>query len=192
MGMATRSGCGAQCLKVDMPCTGCGGATPNQKDMGSGMITALAAILNLDGEPGRYTEEENRRPHLADQGPGGHLLPVQPAVVHHATEGDEEMKEINIDPITRLEGHGSVSIFLNDEGEVENAYLKVPELRGFEAFCIGRPAELMPIITTRICGVCPVAHHLASVKTLDAAFHVGTAFRGQEAARAPVHGLSHR
>lgn len=82
------------------------------------------------------------------------------------------MKEINIDPITRLEGHGSVSIFLNDDGEVENAYLKVPELRGFEAFCVGRPAELMPIITTRICGVCPVAHHLASVKALDAAFQV--------------------
>jgi F420-non-reducing hydrogenase large subunit len=82
------------------------------------------------------------------------------------------MKEINIDPITRLEGHGSVSIFLNDEGEVENAYLKVPELRGFEAFCVGRPAELMPIITTRICGVCPVAHHFASVKALDAAFQV--------------------
>ena len=82
------------------------------------------------------------------------------------------MKEINIDPITRLEGHGSVSIFLNDQGEVENAYLKVPELRGFEAFCVGRPAELMPILTTRICGVCPVAHHYASVKALDAAFQV--------------------
>jgi F420-non-reducing hydrogenase large subunit len=82
------------------------------------------------------------------------------------------MKEISIDPITRLEGHGSVSIFLNDDGEVENAYLKVPEFRGFEAFCIGRPAELMPIITTRICGVCPVAHHYASVKALDSAFHV--------------------
>ena len=82
------------------------------------------------------------------------------------------MKEIKIDPITRLEGHGSVSIFLNDQGEVENAYLKVPELRGFEAFCVGRPAELMPILTTRICGVCPVAHHYASVKALDAAFQV--------------------
>jgi F420-non-reducing hydrogenase large subunit len=82
------------------------------------------------------------------------------------------MKEITIDPITRLEGHGNISIFLNDQGEVENAYLKIPELRGFEAFCVGRPAELMPIITTRICGVCPVAHHLASVKTLDAAFDV--------------------
>ncbi|NLT36918.1 MAG: Ni/Fe hydrogenase subunit alpha [Methanomassiliicoccus sp.] len=82
------------------------------------------------------------------------------------------MKEITIDPITRLEGHGSVSIFLNEAGEVENAYLKVPELRGFEAFCLGRQAELMPIITTRICGVCPVAHHYASVKALDAAFNV--------------------
>ncbi len=82
------------------------------------------------------------------------------------------MKEILIDPITRLEGHGSVSIFLNDKGDVENAYLKVPELRGFEKFCIGRRAELMPILTTRICGVCPVAHHYAAVKALDAAFNV--------------------
>jgi F420-non-reducing hydrogenase large subunit len=82
------------------------------------------------------------------------------------------MKEIVIDPITRLEGHGNVSIFLNDKGEVENAYLKVPELRGFEKFCIGRRAELMPILTTRICGVCPVAHHYAAVKALDAAFNV--------------------
>jgi F420-non-reducing hydrogenase large subunit len=82
------------------------------------------------------------------------------------------MKEIVIDPITRLEGHGNVSIFLNDQGEVENAYLKIPELRGFEKFCIGRRAELMPQLTTRICGVCPVAHHFASVKALDAAFKV--------------------
>ncbi len=82
------------------------------------------------------------------------------------------MKEITIDPITRLEGHGNVSIFLNDKGDVENAYLKVPELRGFEKFCIGRRAELMPILTTRICGVCPVAHHYAAVKALDAAFNV--------------------
>src|SRR5512137_3154623 len=82
------------------------------------------------------------------------------------------MKEIVIDPITRLEGHGNVSIFLNDKGDVENAYLKIPELRGFEKFCIGRRAELMPILTTRICGVCPVAHHFAAVKALDVAFNV--------------------
>ncbi|MCW4010685.1 MAG: oxidoreductase [Candidatus Bathyarchaeota archaeon] len=58
LGMATRSGCGAQCLKVDMPCTGCGGAAPNQPEVGAGMITALASILGLDKEPGQYTDED--------------------------------------------------------------------------------------------------------------------------------------
>lgn len=82
------------------------------------------------------------------------------------------MKEIIIDPITRLEGHGKIAIFLNDAGEVENAYLQVPELRGFERFCIGRKAEDMPLLTSRICGVCPVAHHMAGTKALDAAFNV--------------------
>lgn len=82
------------------------------------------------------------------------------------------MKRISIDPITRLEGHGKIDIFLNDAGEVANAYLQVPELRGFERFCVGRPAEDMPNITNRICGVCPEAHHMASTKALDALFHV--------------------
>jgi F420-non-reducing hydrogenase large subunit len=82
------------------------------------------------------------------------------------------MKEIIIDPITRLEGHGKITIFLNDEGNVENAYLQIPELRGFERFCEGRRAEDLPIITTRICGVCPVAHHMAGAKACDAAFNV--------------------
>jgi F420-non-reducing hydrogenase large subunit len=82
------------------------------------------------------------------------------------------MKEIKIDPITRLEGHGKIHIFLNDEGNVANAYLQIPELRGFERFCVGRKAEDLPLITPRICGVCPVAHHFASTKALDAAFHV--------------------
>ena len=78
-------------------------------------------------------------------------------------------RRITIDPITRLEGHGNVSIFLNDAGEVENAYLKIPELRGFEKFCIGRRAELMPILTTRICGVCPVSHGMAATLALESA-----------------------
>ena len=82
------------------------------------------------------------------------------------------MKIVTIDPITRLEGHGKIDIFLNEDGNVENAYLQIPELRGFERFCEGRRAEDMPIITPRICGVCPVAHHLASTKTLDAAYGV--------------------
>lgn len=82
------------------------------------------------------------------------------------------MKKITIDPITRLEGHGKIEIFLNDNGEVANTYFQVPELRGFEKFTEGRLAEDMPQITQRICGVCPEAHHLASTKTLDALFHI--------------------
>jgi F420-non-reducing hydrogenase large subunit len=76
-------------------------------------------------------------------------------------------KRITIDPITRLEGHGKIEIFLNDAGDVERAFFQVPELRGFETFCLGRPAEEMPRITARICGVCPTAHHMAATKALD-------------------------
>ncbi len=79
---------------------------------------------------------------------------------------------IVIDPITRLEGHGKINIFLDDKGNVENAYLQIPELRGFEKFAQGRRAEDMPQITSRICGVCPVAHHFAATKALDSAFKV--------------------
>lgn len=82
------------------------------------------------------------------------------------------MQRISIDPITRLEGHGKIDIFLNDDGDVANAYLQIPELRGFETFCVGRQAEDMPSITDRICGVCPEAHHMAASKALDALFHV--------------------
>lgn len=82
------------------------------------------------------------------------------------------MKTITIDPITRLEGHGKINIFLNEEGDVVNSYLQIPELRGFERFSQGRRAEDMPQITSRICGVCPVAHHFAATKALDAAFNV--------------------
>jgi F420-non-reducing hydrogenase large subunit len=82
------------------------------------------------------------------------------------------MKRISIDPITRLEGHGKIDIFLGANGEVANAYVQIPELRGFEAFCVGRPAEDMPNLTNRICGVCPEAHHMAATKALDGVFHV--------------------
>ncbi|MCX6280647.1 MAG: Ni/Fe hydrogenase subunit alpha [Bacteroidetes bacterium] len=82
------------------------------------------------------------------------------------------MKHISIDPITRLEGHGKIEIFLNDEGEVENAYFQVPELRGFEKFCEGRPVEELPSIVTKICGVCPGCHHMASGKAVDGVFGV--------------------
>jgi len=76
-------------------------------------------------------------------------------------------KKITVNPITRLEGHGKIDIFLDDAGNVERAFFQVPELRGFETFSLGRPAEEMPRITPRICGVCPTAHHMAATKCLD-------------------------
>jgi len=82
------------------------------------------------------------------------------------------MKSIVIDPITRLEGHGKITIFLNDDGEVANTYFQVPELRGFEKFLEGRPVEEAPRIVPRICGVCPACHHMASGKAVDAVYHV--------------------
>ena len=80
--------------------------------------------------------------------------------------------KISIDPITRLEGHGKIDILLDEKGDVKEAYMQIPELRGFEQFCKGRKAEDMPLITERICGVCPEAHHFASTKALDDAFNV--------------------
>jgi F420-non-reducing hydrogenase large subunit len=81
-------------------------------------------------------------------------------------------RRITIDPITRLEGHGKIDIFLDDKGEVTKAYYQIPELRGFEIFSKGRPAEDMPQITSRICGVCPTAHHMAGTKALDDLYKV--------------------
>lgn len=63
------------------------------------------------------------------------------------------MKRISIDPITRLEGHGKIEIFLDEEGGVANAYFQVPELRGFEKFVQGMPVEEVPRVVSRICGV---------------------------------------
>lgn len=81
-------------------------------------------------------------------------------------------ERITIDPITRLEGHGKVDIFLDDQGNVSNAFLQIPELRGFEKFAEGRLVEEMPRITPKICGVCPTTHHMASGKAVDAVYHV--------------------
>src|SRR5512136_863001 len=82
------------------------------------------------------------------------------------------MQRITIDPITRLEGHGKIEIFLDSEGDVANTYFQIPELRGFERFVVGRPVEEMPLLTSRICGVCPEAHHMAAAKAADAVYHV--------------------
>lgn len=79
---------------------------------------------------------------------------------------------LNIAPVSRIEGHAKIAIHLNDDGNVDNAYLHIQSLRGFEKFIEGRPAEEVPRIVNRICGICPWMHHLASNKAVDAAFGV--------------------
>jgi NAD-reducing hydrogenase large subunit len=77
-------------------------------------------------------------------------------------------KRIIIDPVTRIEGHAKISIYMDDAGNVADAEFHVVEFRGFEKFCEGRPYTEMPGITQRICGICPVSHLLASAKAGDA------------------------
>ena len=77
-------------------------------------------------------------------------------------------RTIVIDPVTRIEGHSKITIYLNDEGEVDDARFHVTQFRGFEKFTEGRPFHEMPAITARICGICPISHLLASAKACDA------------------------
>jgi len=81
-------------------------------------------------------------------------------------------KTINISPITRIEGHASIAIQLDDQGDVADAKVHVMSLRGFEKFVEGKPAEEIPRIVNRICGICPWHHHLASNKAVDRCFGV--------------------
>jgi len=77
------------------------------------------------------------------------------------------MKRLTIDPVSRIEGHAKISIHLNDEGRVSSTQLHITQTRGFEKFTEGRPFYEMPGITSRICGICPVSHLLASAKACD-------------------------
>src|SRR5512146_3121349 len=81
---------------------------------------------------------------------------------------------ITIDPVTRLEGHGKITIQLNAQGEVEDAHFHVTQVRGFERFSEGRPFYEMPALMARICGICPVSHLLASAKACDKILAVHT------------------
>lgn len=77
------------------------------------------------------------------------------------------VQKITIEPVTRIEGHAKVTVHLDERGEVDQAYFHVNEFRGFEKFCEGRMYFEMPMITPRICGICPVSHHLAAAKACD-------------------------
>jgi F420-non-reducing hydrogenase large subunit len=88
-----------------------------------------------------------------------------------------------IQPVSRIEGHAKITIQLDDTGNVADTMVNVIELRGFERFCVGKPVEEMPRITTRICGVCPWSHHLASAKATDAVFGVELPSAGEKLRR---------
>lgn len=77
-------------------------------------------------------------------------------------------KTISIDPITRIEGHAKITIHLDDQGKVDDAFFHVTQYRGFEKLCEGRPFYEMPSLMARICGICPVSHLMASAKACDA------------------------
>jgi len=87
-------------------------------------------------------------------------------------------RTVTIDPVTRIEGRAKITIWLDGRGNVENAHFSVFDLRMFEKFLEGRPAEEVPQIVTRICGICPVSHHLASAKACDMLFDVEPAETG--------------
>lgn len=82
-------------------------------------------------------------------------------------ETNQEMRKIVIDPVTRVEGHGKVTLRLNKAGEVEEARFHVVEFRGFERFIQGRMYWEAPVVIQRLCGICPVSHHLAAAKAMD-------------------------
>jgi len=172
MGIATRDGCGALCPQVNMPCTGCYGPPEGVLDQGAKMVSALGSVLDIGDCKDLSDGEIAARIDAVIEGCRISPAPVTSTALRALCWGKITMKQITISPITRLEGHGKIEIFLDADGNVANAYLQVPELRGFEQFCVGRRAEDMPVIMSRICGVCPEAHHLAATKALDRLFAV--------------------
>jgi NAD-reducing hydrogenase large subunit len=91
---------------------------------------------------------------------------------------NEDRRQILISPVTRIEGHAKITIRLDDHGEVDEALFHVNEFRGFEKFCEGRLYTEMPIITPRICGICPVSHSIASVKACEMIQGIQPAYAG--------------
>jgi NAD-reducing hydrogenase large subunit len=90
---------------------------------------------------------------------------------------------ITIDPVTRLEGHGKITIHLNREGEVEDAHFHVTQVRGFEKFAEGRPFYEMPNLMARICGICPVSHLIASARACEAIMSIRIPYTGAQLRR---------
>ena len=146
-GPATRSGCTARCPTAGAQCIGCYGPAEGVVDFGARLMTAFASVIDSNDpvEIKRIVRYSPRscRPALPIQ-PGGFITPSEQTSLA-GRQGGKMTQRITIDPITRLEGHGKIEIFLNDDGDVANTYFQIPELRGFERFCVGRPIEEMAL-----------------------------------------------
>lgn len=105
---------------------------------------------------------------------------------HPGTVAAAERK-ITIEPVTRVEGHGKVTIHLDNEGKVADARLHIVEFRGFERFIQGRPFWEVPVLVQRLCGICPVSHHLAAAKAMDRIMGVDTLTPTAEKMRRLMH-----
>jgi NAD-reducing hydrogenase large subunit len=96
-------------------------------------------------------------------------------------------RRVVIDPVSRVEGHGKITLLLDAQGRVEQARLHIVEFRGFEAFIVGRPYWEVPVMVQRLCGICPVSHHLAASKALDQALGIHSVPRTAEVVRRLMH-----
>ncbi len=99
----------------------------------------------------------------------------------------ERLRRVAIDPLSRVEGHGKVTLLLDAANRVRQARLHIVEFRGFEAFIVGRPYWEVPVMVQRLCGICPVSHHLAASKALDAALGIGVLPRTAQLVRRLMH-----
>ncbi|MGD0959230.1 MAG: Ni/Fe hydrogenase subunit alpha [Methylomonas sp.] len=84
-----------------------------------------------------------------------------------SADSPANLKRIVIDPVSRVEGHGKVTLLLDERNQVKQARLHIVEFRGFEKFIQGRPYWELPVLVQRLCGICPVSHHLAAAKAID-------------------------
>ena len=104
-----------------------------------------------------------------------------------AADHPERLRRVCIDPLTRVEGHGKVTLLLDDDDRVAQARLHIVEFRGFERFIQGRPFCELPILVQRLCGICPVSHHLAAAKACDQLVGVDTLPPTAERVRRLMH-----
>jgi NAD-reducing hydrogenase large subunit len=99
----------------------------------------------------------------------------------------EGLRRVAIDPISRVEGHGKVTLLIDEHNRVQQARLHIVEFRGFEAFIVGRPYWEVPVMVQRLCGICPVSHHLAASKAIDVALGIAAVPRTAEVVRRLMH-----